>query len=108
MDWSDQTNHLRLRDGAFDTDYIATSAGNRLAAVEDLGMQLRGIMQRIKGGELPVVAVAAFPQSTNTITDPTLFNYGHLLSSIRMTQSAGEMGRTEIIRVETITVDGIV
>jgi hypothetical protein len=25
-----------------------------------------------------------------------------------MTQSAGEMGRTEIIRVETITVDGIV
>ena len=108
MDWSDQTNHLRLRDGAFDTDFIATSAGNRLAAVEDLGMQLRGIMQRIKGGELPVVAVAAFPQSTNTITDPTLFNYGHLLSSIRMTQSAGEMGQTEIIRVETITVDGIV
>jgi hypothetical protein len=108
MDWSDQTNHLRLRDGSFDVDFIGAAGGNRLAAVEDLGMQLRGIMQQIQGGALPVVAVAALPQSTNTITDPTLFNYGHLLSSIRMTQSAGEMGQTEIIRVETITVNGIV
>lgn len=108
MDWSDQTNHLRLRDGSFDVDFIGAAGGNRLAAVEDLGMQLRGIMQQIQGGALPVVAVAALPQATNTITDPTLFNYGHLLSSIRMTQSAGEMGQTEIIRVETITVNGIV
>ena len=75
---------------------------------EDLGMQVRGILEVVKGGEVPVVAISQIPDDGVTLTDPTLYLYGHLLASLRMTQSAGDMGSTEVIRVDSITVRGIV
>jgi len=108
LGWSDQTNHLQLRSSALDTDYMQPTGGLPLAGHEDLGMQVRGILDAVKGGELPVVAIAQIPDTGVTLTDPTLYLYGHLLASLRLTQSAGDMGSTEIIRVDSITVRGIV
>jgi hypothetical protein len=54
------------------------------------------------------VAIAQIPEDGVTLTDPTLYLYGHLLASLRLTQSAGDMGSTEIIRVDSISIRGIV
>lgn len=108
LGWSDQTNHLQLRSSARDADYMAPTGGLPLAGHEDLGMQVRGILEVVKGGEVPVVAISQIPDDGVTLTDPTLYLYGHLLASLRMTQSAGDMGSTEVIRVDSITVRGIV
>lgn len=108
LGWSDQTNHLQLRSSDRDTDYMAATGGLPLAGHEDLGMQVRGILEAVKGGEVPVVAIAQIPEDGVTLTDPTLYLYGHLLASLRLTQSAGDMGSTEIIRVDSISIRGIV
>ncbi len=83
---------------------------------QDVWSQLFGILEEIKGGELPVVAVAEAPPFATTggvlippvtITDRTLFLYGTWEGSPQFNQVLGDEGVDEFGRLDGISVDGI-
>lgn len=78
-----------------------------LVAQDDVWTLAEGLLEEIKGGEVPVVAVAKIPNSAATVTDRTLFCYGRLTSEVQFNQVTGSEGVDEFGRIETITVEEI-
>ena len=107
MAWADGLEHWQLRSSS-DLDYVGVSGGLPLAVAEDVAYQLRGIQELTKGGELPVVALAAIPSTTTTITDRSLWIYGRLTGSVRVAVPQGDLGTNEIVRLEGIQIEEIV
>ena len=97
-------------------DELVPGLGLPVVNEQDVWGQLFGILEEIRGGELPVVAVAKAPAfafaggapiSPVTITDRTLFLYGTWEGSPQFNQVLGEEGVDEFGRIEGISVDGI-
>ena len=107
MDWGEGTPLVSLRVDT-DLDYVGISGGNKLATVKDTAWLLQGILEQTKGGEIPVIAVSQFPTVTSTITDPSLFLYGRMTGPISTTVEVGTIGESEVLRVDSITIEGIV
>jgi len=107
MAWSDGTEQWQIRTQS-DLDSIGVAGGLPLAVAEDVAYQLRGIQEQIKGGELPVVALASIPLTTGTITDRSVWIYGRLSGSIMVAIPQGDLGKNEIIRLEGIRIEEIV
>lgn len=89
-----------------DADYIGVSGGLALEPVYATPWQLAGAYDRTEGQTVPVVAVASLPTSTATITDRTLYLYGLLSNSLGTSIASGTEGTNEVVRIETLRVDG--
>ena len=87
---------------------MSAGGSNALAGRDDVWFQLDGLLDRARGGELPVVAIQEIPSSTSTITDRTQFVFGYMQSSVGVNQVAGRDSPYDFIRVETIQIKEIV
>lgn len=106
--WTDGVLLDVLRDTA-SPDYLGTSTGLPLTAAGDVPWLLRGLLEGAKGGEIPVVALSAVPDTSGvTITDRTLYLYGTLTGSVREDNVQGTEGESEFQRVAAITVQELV
>jgi hypothetical protein len=107
--WVDGLDLSRLRDASPTPDYLAHGAVSEgLANLNDVGHLLQGMLEELRSGEIPVVALLAIPTSATTITDPTMFLYGRISSSVQVEYDNGDEGTDEVVRVQSVTVDGIV
>ena len=104
--WPEGASQFQIRQGA-DPDYLAVSGGNYLATREDVSQLLRGFTELTKSGQTPCVALEDIPTTTTTITDRSRFLYGRLTGSIRTEVTTGQYGSHEVVRVESVTVEGI-
>jgi hypothetical protein len=107
--WSDPLTLLDIRGVTSDIDYIARAGGQGLATAESVWTQLRGVMSKMEGGAHPVVGLRAIPTAvSSTVTDPTLFLYGELVSGVGWRSVRGEEDVDEWGRLEGATIEGIV
>ena len=106
MAWPDgvKLDQLRQLDSP---DYLGPSAGLPLVAEQDVWTQLYGLLEEIRGGEIPVVAVAEAPDAGGMVTDRTLFLFGSWSGAPSFGHVLGSEGVDEFGRIEGITVDGI-
>lgn len=88
-------------------DVRATATGLPLALKGSTRFQLLDALERTQGQTIPVIAVAAAPTASATITDPTAFLYGYLTSSVAWAAAQGREGRNLVGRGETVEVRGI-
>lgn len=102
--WPDGVLLSKIRTLAAEPFRIATSAGQPIGSQEDAGSSLIGLIEhRLRSGEVPAVVVPRLPASDATITDPSLYTYGRLLSD-----SQGVMGFAGTEGVgEAVSVDGL-
>ena len=106
--WPDGVDLSRLRDASPTPDYLAhTATTEGIANSQDVPFLLSGLLEEQRSGELPVIALAAIPETSGTtITDPSLFLYGTFASSIGVEHVQGEEGQSEVVRVAPVTVRG--
>lgn len=106
MAWPDgvKLDQLRQLDSP---DYLGPSAGLPLVAEQDVWTQLYGLLEEIRGGEIPVVAVAEAPDAGGMVTDRTLFLFGSWSGAPSFGHVLGSEGVDEFGRIEGITIDGI-
>jgi len=106
--WQDGQRMAGLRGAAGDADYVGPSTGAPIAAAQDVWGQLQGLLRSSKSGQRPVVAIAAVPDASGiTITDRTLYTFGHVTSGRVAVQGVtGTEGVDEFVRVESITITG--
>lgn len=106
--WTDEEDWTNIRD--MTPDYFAhevTTEG--MANLGDAPMQLAGLLEQLKSGEVPIVALANInTTSERAINDPTLFLYGRLVSSVQIENVQGDEGDDEVHRVQSITIESIV
>ena len=106
--WQDGQRMAGLRGAAGDADYVGPSSGAPIAADQDVWGQLSGLLRSSKSGQRPVVAIGAVPDASGvTITDRTLFTFGHVTEGRVSVQSVtGTENVDEFVRVESITITG--
>ena len=110
LDWADGTDLKRLRGDGSILDWEAPTGGYTSGGItsEDVGWLLRGLLEETDGGSVPILVLAAVPESSGTtITDRTLWHYGRLTSSIRLDHLLGTEGEAEVVRVASIRIAGI-
>jgi len=101
-----------LRGSAPSPDYVSSDAAHTaLAARDDLAFALQGLVHSTKGGEEPVLFCPKLPDAStadvHVITDPTLFLYSRIVSSVQTESARGEEGAAEQLRVQTVTLEEI-
>ncbi len=114
MGWPDgvKLNNLRgeaTLDGSTPTapNYLGPAGKPPAIVDQDVWTLLTGLLDEVKGGELPVVAIADIvPGAAVMVTDRTLFLYGNLDGSIRFDHILGNEGEDEYGRIANITVEG--
>ena len=106
VSWQDGIDLTALR--AQTTDYLAADSGSPLVAVGDVPFFIEGLLERIKSGELPVLALPAIPDTSTTITDPTLYLWGRIMSDVQISHVLGEAGEDELYRVSSVTIEELV
>jgi hypothetical protein len=114
VSWTDGVDTSPIYGASPTPDYYAPDAGYEgLANASDVWTLLTGILEETRSGELMVVALSGVPGAADndehTITDPTLFMYGSLSSSVSVegVQDA-EDAAGDVVRVNTLTVVGVV
>lgn len=107
--WVDGVDVTRLRGVAPTPDWVGSDATTTdgMANAGDVPWLLAGILEELRSGEVPVVAIASIPDAAGTVTDPTLFLYGRLVSSISVENVMGDEGVDELVRVNTVTIKEI-
>jgi hypothetical protein len=108
MGWTDGAYMLKPRSN--DPDYVrnATSTAPALAMRDDVWLTLWGLLEELRSGEVPVMALAKIPSATETVqTDRTLWLYGSLEGDVQFNHVVGEEGSTEFGRIDPIAVDEI-
>jgi len=103
--WGDGTDLLDLREDA-NPDFVGRAGSLALTAAEDVAWAMRGHLETHQA--LPVVAMRDIGASGVTVTDPTMWLYAHLVSSVAPRGMLGEEGQTERVRVDSITFAEIV
>lgn len=106
--WADGMDQTGLYNNT--ENYFADDYGNIIGTHRDVGNQLIGIYEDIDSGEIPVVLLSKVSPTMDTqvITDPTTFLYGRMTSPITKEVVSGDEGIDQVIRVSSITIDGIV
>ena len=109
MSWSDGVDALMMRQDPTGASWLGdgSSATEGLATYGDVAWLLRGMSQEIGGGAVPLVALAAIPASSSTVTDPTLFLAGTLASPVSWELANGDESEDEVYRVGTVTIRGM-
>jgi hypothetical protein len=73
----------------------------------DVPFKLAGLLEKTRGGEVPVVVLPKLPTTAASITDPTLFLYGRMAPTVRIENIQGNEGEDEMYRVSSIPVTRI-
>jgi hypothetical protein len=108
MSWTDGT--LMRESRSTDPDYVRNATNNApvLAMRDDVWLLLWGLIEEIRSGEVPVIALNSIPSSSElTITDRTLFLYGTLDGDVQFNQVVGDEGIDEFGRIDPLTVEEI-
>ena len=58
-------------------------------------------------GEIPAVWLKSLPSADTTVTDPSLFTYGRLTSSVGYDHELGDEDTGEVVRPIAWTIEGI-
>ena len=109
MSWADGVFEGRIR-GKTSPDYLSQRAtAAPLAMHDDVWTVLYGLLEETRGGEVPVIAIAAVPATgkTNSINDRTMFLYGTWDSSVQANQIQGDEGVDEFMRIDPIRISEI-
>jgi len=106
VSWQDGVDLTALR--AQTPAYLAADSGSPLAAVGDVPFFVDGLLERVKSGEVPVLALPSIPNTSTTITDPSLWLWGRITSDVQLTHVLGEAGDDEVYRVSSVTVEELV
>lgn len=93
-----------LRGSSASPGYVAADAGDPLAAVEDTPMLLAGLLHETRSGEDPILALLSVPNTDATITDPTLWVYGYIASSVSWENKQGHEGANEHVGLAAVTI----
>jgi hypothetical protein len=90
-------------------DYVATSAGLPIGTAEDPAYSLWGLLEHaLESGSTPCVLLSALPSSTASITDPSLWHYGVLMSeALGVVGVVGDEGVSEVVRLDSVTFESI-
>lgn len=113
-DWSqnhagglDQTDLRQLAPP--DLDYQAPTADLAgLAALNDVWLLLRGLIEDLKSGEIPCLSLPIIPDASgDTLTDRSIWTYGRITGGVRADGVVGEEGVDELVRVLDPTVSEI-
>ncbi|MCP4918272.1 MAG: hypothetical protein GY913_15290 [Proteobacteria bacterium] len=93
-----------------DPDFVAASVTNALplAAVGEVFAGLRGILDELESGAVPVLALRSIPGADDTCTvSPDQFLWGFLSGDLRLTQVSGDDDTSgqQIVRCEQLTVE---
>lgn len=110
--WSyqDPSDEMVLVANADDPTWISSGVvDDFLATYHDVSTLLFGIFDRLEGGALPCVVVAADVSETTTYTDPESFLYAHLtMGSIQANNIQGDELDDAVYRVESLTAAEVV
>jgi hypothetical protein len=105
--WTDGHTIQPLRD-TVDLDYLGINGGLPLTPDADIWMQMRAVIEDTNSYTIAVVALSDVSIiGTGMVTDPTTFLYGYLSGSVSSTMVVGTEGTDEVVRVSTVTVQGI-
>jgi hypothetical protein len=110
--WTDGLVVRNLRgkaNGGDWADYVATSAGLAIGTAEDPAYSLWGLLEHaLESGSTPCVLLSSLPASTASITDPSLWHYGVLVSdSLGIVGVVGDEGVSEVVRLDSVTFESI-
>lgn len=92
-------------------DFLGVAGKPGAIVKEDVATLIWGLLEELRGGEVPLVALNRFPKSTLlaiTITDRTLFLFGTWDGSGRFDQVLGDEGVDEYGRVSPVAVRELV
>lgn len=104
--WADGVDLSRLRGAAPTPDWLGDDAATvqGIANRNDVPYLLSGLLDELRSGEVPVLALASISGASGvTVTDPTLFRYVRLASSVSVENVMGDEGVDEVVRVSTVT-----
>lgn len=105
--WSEGVDITKIRNaGTTVPDYLSDNAADTLglATYQDVPYLMAGLLAETRGGEVPIVVLPEVPTSATTITDPTMFLYGRIVSGVRLENVLGSEGDDEVYRVAQVTV----
>jgi hypothetical protein len=104
VSWQDGYDLSAIR-GSIAPPYLSASPGSPpLVADQDVWWALSGLLLAAQGGALPVVALAEIPQSSGMVIDPSMFLAGRLTGRLQVNNVQGTEGKSEVYRVESLTV----
>lgn len=104
---SSGTQQRAIRSGT--PDYLSTGVATLpLATDEDVPTLLEGLVERLRGGELPCLWVPSVPSSSQTLTDPTAWLLGRWEGTVRSDHVAGTELVDELLRPASITLRELV
>ena len=93
--------HRTLADAG---EAVAASGGMPIGTEEDAWELLATVQRYMSSGEVPGVVLPALPATGGTITDPTLYLYGVLISdAVNITNVVGRDGVDEIVRMDVLS-----
>ena len=102
INWADGAVLGKAR--AANADYVGANAP--LAITGDVPWMLHGVLEEIRGGEIPIVSVAdAAYAASGMVTDRTLFLYGLVTGTLQSNLVTGKDGSNEFERVDGVTID---
>ena len=107
MAWTSGVDQFELRQAAAG-DWVSPDEHDRGTSWQDVPWLLDGLLELSGSGEVPAVALAAVPADGVTLTDPTLWVYGRLTSSIRQDHLVGTEGQSEVIRTGELVLEEVV
>lgn len=100
-------SELRNPSTASSPHYLGQATMLAAVAQDDVVWLLEGIQENMLSGEIPGALCLALPETSSTLTDPSLWLYGRLISSIATDHVVGTEGDGEIVRGGIITFESI-
>lgn len=103
--WTDGVDVLAMRTLSAAADHVAASGGNPIGTEHDAWTSPLAILaDQMRSGEVPGLLIPRLPTADTTITDPSLYLYGRLLSDgVGLSSIRGTEGTDELLRVDSIT-----
>lgn len=107
--WPHGVSLQELRQLSEAPDYYAASGGVPIGSESDVFSSPLGVIEhQMRSGEVPAVVVPRLPAAGVTITDPSLFYYGRLLSdAVGLSNVVGTEGVSEVLRVDSLAFEQI-
>lgn len=114
MSWQDGVDLSGIRQDHLFQPYVSIELapfGQPEGTASDLWWALEGILDQAQGGACPVIALADLrPQSVQgqAISDRTAYCYGLLTGTVQANNVVGTESESELMRVESLTVEELV
>jgi hypothetical protein len=111
MAWTDgqAQGPLRTEGAAAAVSYISVDGTNAVGVRRDVPWLLRGMLEEARAGALPVVGLANLTAgvSSQMIVDPSVWVVGYWTGSVATAHVSGILGDSEVVRVETVSIEAL-